>query len=333
MAAHQGLRAGLVRTFGFFVRELSGVFRQPRLILTLIIAPFAILLVFGLGYRPQPPPFDTLLVLPSEDAGFATEQESFDEAFGDAVEVVGTTSDATAARARLQSGDVDLLIIAPADAIDSLEEGERAQFLVVHSEVDPVIRSSINLLSRLSVDELNRLILSRVVAEAQTQAGSVDEAMAGLGEATDSLIAALEDEDTAAAGSARDTMAEGLDRLETESGTSDALLGQVGESLGTDRTDPIDDLRSSLEATSGDDGLESARQFEEDLAALQTRLDQLRGLDPEVLVRPFGVDVEDVAASPPSPALFYAPAALIILVQHLSITIDSLTLVIERQLG
>ena len=186
----QGFRAGLARALGFFAREMRGVFRQPRLILILILAPFAILLIFGLGYRTDPPPFKTLLVLPSDDAGLAAEDENFDEAFGDAVDLVGSTSDVTEARSRLRTGDVDLLIIGPADAISSLEDGERAEFLVVHSEADPVIRGSITLLAQLSVDELNRLVLTEVATEAQSRAGSADETIGGLRDATTSLISA-----------------------------------------------------------------------------------------------------------------------------------------------
>lgn len=333
MAAKQGLRAGVARTLGFFARELRGVFRQPRLILTLILAPFAILLIFGLGYRTEPPPFKTLLVLPSDEAGFAAQDEDFEETFGNAVDLVGTTSDATEARASLRSGDVDLLIISPADAISSLEEGERAEFLVVHSEADPVIRSSITLLAQLSVEELNRLILTEVAAEAQSQAESADTTIDALRTATSSLVTSLESNDAAAADSAREAILDGLNRLESESMASETLFEQVGEALGTERADLFTDLRSQLDATSGDQALESARQFDEDLAALEARLDQLVTVDPELLVRPFGVDVEDIAVLPDTPALYYAPAALIILVQHLSITFASLSLVRERQLG
>jgi ABC-2 type transport system permease protein len=329
----QGFRAGLARALGFFAREMRGVFRQPRLILILILAPFAILLIFGLGYRTDPPPFKTLLVLPSDDAALAAEDENFDEAFGDALDLIGSTSDVTEARSRLRTGDVDLLIIGPADAISSLEDGERAEFLVVHSEADPVIRGSIRLLAQLSVDELNRLVLTEVATEAQSRAGSADETIGGLRDATTSLISSLESEDAEEAETARQTILDSLDQLETESLASGALFGAVTEALGTDQADLFSDLRSQVEATTGDDALESAQQFEADLGTLEAELDRLVAIDPDLLVRPFGVTVEDITAIPDTPALYYAPAALIILVQHLSITFASLSLVRERQLG
>ncbi|HET9261321.1 MAG TPA: ABC transporter permease, partial [Acidimicrobiia bacterium] len=84
---------------------------------------------------------------------------------------------------------------------------------------------------------------------------------------------------------------------------------------------------------SGDDALESARQFEEDLTTLESGLDRVLTIEPELLVRPFGVNVEDISSLPNTPALYYAPGALIILIQHLSITFAALSLVRERQLG
>lgn len=333
MAAGRGLRASTLRTLGFAKREILGVFRQPRLILTLILMPFAILLVFGLGYRTQPPPFQTLLVLPSSEAQLAAEEEVLSDAFGGGIELVGTTSDATEARSRLRGGTVDLLIIGPADALNSLEEGERAEFLVVHSEVDPVIRNSIDLLAELSVEELNRLILSEIVAEAQSESETIDAPLEALRSETDSLIEALENNDSPGGDAARDAASDSLDRLEEQTAASSSLYSSVAESLGTERESVFDDLRSRLEATEGAGGAESARDLDERLDAFEQRLQQLQETDPDLLVSPFAAEVQDIANLPSTPALFYAPGVLIVLVQHLAVTFAALSLVRERQLG
>ncbi|MFP4554617.1 MAG: ABC transporter permease [Actinomycetota bacterium] len=333
MAAGQGLRASTLRTLGFARREILGVFRQPRLLLTLILMPFAILLVFGLGYRTQPPPFQTLLVLPSSEAQLAAEEEFLSDAFGGGIDFVGTTSDATEARSRLRSGTVDLLIIGPADALNSLEEGEQAEFLVVHSEVDPVIRTSIDLLAELSVEELNRLILSEVVAEAQAESETLDAPLEALRSETGSLIEALENNDTAAEDASRNAVSDSLDQLEEETAASSSLYSSVSESLGTERDSVFDDLRSQLEATEGADGAESARDLDARLDEFEQRLQQLQETDPDLLVSPFAARVQDIANLPSTPALFYAPGVLIVLVQHLAVTFAVLSLVRERQLG
>lgn len=331
--ARQGLGASATRTFGFVKREMAGVFRQPRLIFTLILAPFAILLVFGLGYRTQPPPFQTLLVLPSSDAELMAGEEELGDAFGDDIELVGTTSDATEARSRLRSGSVDLLIIGPADALTALEEGERAEFLVVHSEVDPVIRQSISLLAQLSVEELNRLILTDIVSEAQSGSEAVDAPLEALRSETDSLIEAMEVGDTAAEQEAREAVSDRLDEFEQESSASGGLYTSVAESLGTEREDLFEGLRGQLDATSGPDQIEAARELDSQLDELEGRLEQVQQTEPDLLVTPFSADVQDIANLPSTPALFYAPGVLVVLMQHLALTFAALSLVRERQLG
>ncbi|MEP7355822.1 MAG: hypothetical protein ABI847_01120, partial [Anaerolineales bacterium] len=54
-----------IRSSAFLAKEIFAVLRQPRLILTLALGPFLILLVFGLGFRNTPRPFRTLFVTPN----------------------------------------------------------------------------------------------------------------------------------------------------------------------------------------------------------------------------------------------------------------------------
>ena len=326
------IRASFVRAFGFARRELIGIFRQPRLLVTLIIAPFAILLIFGLGYRTTPPPFQTLLVLPDDDAEL--DGEFFDESFGDSIDLVGTTSDATEARSRLRSGDVDLLVIAPPDPIATLEEGESAEFVVVHSEVDPVLRTSISLLVRLSVEELNRLVLQDLIAQGQTQISEQEESIQLLRDEADTLVEAIESGDEAAERESRSAMEEELERLEAETSASNRFYSSVSQTFGGGDRNIFEDLRSGLAATENpDDAGEQATQFQEDIDAIATRVLDFNDLDPELLVSPFDADVEDIAEVPSRAALSYAPGVVVVLVQHLSITFAALSLVRERELG
>ncbi len=334
MSVEQGIRARAIRAFGFFRRELLGVLKQPRLVGTLILAPFAILLVFGLGYRPQPPPFETLLVLPDDEAGLATEVEQLSDAFGDGIELVGTTSDATDARSQLRSGEVDLLIIGPADPVSSIEEGERAEFVVVHSEVDPLLRGSISLLAQLSVDELNQRVLEQTVSRAQSGAESIEEPMRELRSGSTELVAAIENDDAEAERLARADLLRQVDELEQRSSDSGDLSSIVSESLGPGDDDAFQSLRDRLESTDSDvDGADRAREFEQAMADFETRYRQLQETDPNLLVSPFSADVRDIADLPGTPALFYGPGTLVVLLQHVAITFAALSLVRERQLG
>ena len=108
MSIKQGFVANLIRTAGFVRKELRSVLRQPRLILSLVVGPFLILLLFGFGYTEQTNPFRTLLVLESDDAGLATDIEELGDAFGSSIDLVGTTTDPADGFGRLELKEVDL---------------------------------------------------------------------------------------------------------------------------------------------------------------------------------------------------------------------------------
>lgn len=337
MAGEQGVRASIVRTFGFFRKELFSVFRQPRLLVTLVLGPFLILLIFGIGYRENPQPFRTLLVLGNEEARLAADQADLGEAFGGSIDLVGTVTDPDEGRRRLEAGEVDLLIVAPEEPLAALDSGEKAVFEVVHREVDPVLRTSIDLIARLSVDEINRRVLAEVVGTAQQESEQVEQPLTTLREGSDRLVVALEEGDEDAADQEIEAMRADLAEAEETSTGSDDLYASVADALGTTEGQIFDRVASQLEAieSGGSDGetLDEARALNETLDQLETRLGRAQELEPELLVSPFGVTVTQVNDVSRSPGIFYSPGTLVLLVQHLTLTFAALSLVRERQLG
>lgn len=336
MAVRQGLRARLIRVYGFSRKELFSVFRQPRLLLTLIVAPFLILLVFGLGYRQDPPPFRTLLVLGNEEAQLAADREDLDEAFGASIDLLGTSTDAVDARRQLAAGDLDLLIIAPEDPMSALDAGERALFTVVHGEVDPVMTAAIDLVARSSIDEINRRVLSDVVSTAQTESEDLDVVLGDLQEGSSVLVTALENGDRGAASQTSQQLRADLGQVQTGSGQTESLYSSISRSLGGSQGGVDSPLGESLDRAQSDDpetALEGARDFESQVTELREQIGTAQGLDPEVLVSPFAVEVEQINETPAAVSVFYAPATVVVLIQHLAITFAALSLVRERQLG
>ena len=53
----------LIRISAFLRKEIVEILRQPRLVLTLILGPFLILLLFGLGYYVQAQPVRAIFVI------------------------------------------------------------------------------------------------------------------------------------------------------------------------------------------------------------------------------------------------------------------------------
>jgi ABC-2 type transport system permease protein len=325
--------APFIRTFGMVKKELSSVLRQPRLIATLIVGPFLIVLLFGLGYRAQPAAYRTVVVLESEDAGLAADPQDLSDAFGDAIDLRGVVTDAEQARDQLRRQEIDLVIIAPSDPLQTLENNEQAKFVILHGEVDPVIRGNISLLARISVDQINRLVLEEVTAQVQARSQEVEDPLGVLEAAAASLSAALDSGDQAAADQARDELRTQLTRVQSDTASLNGLYAGVAAALGAGNEQGFSRLNAILEEGASADAATEAREIESALGELRGHLDRAQALDPEVLVSPFGADVEQIAATPPQPAIFYVPGTLILLIQHLGVTFAGLSLVRERQLG
>ncbi len=54
---------GTIRASAFLRKEIFDILRQPRLIFALVLGPFIILFLFGMGYHSQPPNLRTLIVV------------------------------------------------------------------------------------------------------------------------------------------------------------------------------------------------------------------------------------------------------------------------------
>lgn len=335
MAHKQTLSSRLIRILGFIRKELSSVLRQPRLLLTLVVGPFLILLIFGLGYR-ENPAFSTLLVVSSEEAQLAADAESMGDAFGRGIDLQGTTTDLSAARQRLHDGDVDILIVAPEEPLASIRAGEQANFEVIHGEVDPVLRGSIRLLARLAVDEINRRVLTGVVDVAQTESEDAQSGITALQQSSTQLVAALEEGDQTAADREIEELREQVAIVEADARTSNSLFANVATILGAGGGLLFADFDEALTDAGSEDeaiALAAAREIDASVGEIELRLEEAQNLDPALLVSPFGVEVTQLHDVSPEPGIFYSPGTLVLLVQHLAVTFAALSLVRERQLG
>ena len=325
MPGDQGVRARLIRVFGFFKKELFSVFRQPRLLLTLVLGPFLILLLFGLGYREAPPPFRTLLVV-GEGSETLTDRGDLSEAFGASIDLRGTIQDPDEGTRQLQNDEIDLLIIAPSNPVAAIESEEAATFQVVHGEVDPVQRSTIDLIARLAIDEINRRALESVVGTAQEESEEIAGPLTGARDTSSRLVSALEAGDDGQADAEVAQLREELGEAETEAEGNPAY-DEAGFAELADLVDAVDS------ADDAESALEQARALESALTELDQQLSRAQGIEPGLLVSPFDVTVTQVNEVSEAPGHFYSPGTLALLVQHLALTFAALSLVRERQLG
>ena len=161
----QGVQHSIVRMASFTGKELREVLRRPGVLLSLVLGPFLIMFLFGLGYTGYRAPFATEIVVPA-DSAFTRSAEDYADLAPGRLDVRGITEDAAAAEQRLRDGEIDLLIIAPENAAQELRAGRQSTIRVLWNQVDPVYDQLANLATSILVSSLNAEII-----EQATEAG------------------------------------------------------------------------------------------------------------------------------------------------------------------
>ncbi len=154
----------LVRIGSFTGKELREVIRRPGVLFTTIIGPFAVMLVFGLGYSGYRAPFTTEIVIP-EGVGLPSDPEYYAQLAPGRLVVEEIGTDAAAAEQRLRDGEIDLVIVAPEDAVEELRSGRQTTIRVMWNQVDPVYDQLAGLATSILVSSLNAEIIESAAAE------------------------------------------------------------------------------------------------------------------------------------------------------------------------
>jgi ABC-2 type transport system permease protein len=320
---------------GAFARaELVSTLRQPRLLLVLVLGPFLVLFLFGLGYEHDLPTLTTLVV--GADDEITEEIDDFirtEEPAG--IDYAGTTADLDAALAQLRADEVDLVVVLPEQPMDELGRSERATIEIHQRSLDPVTFSQIAVAADSAVNQINDAIVERFLAGAQEQTDGVEDDLDEAREQLDRVRAAVDDADLAVVQRTAGQLAGQLDGLADQLASGAGIASQLG--LGGDQMDDtisrLRDGAAQLEQLSRIDGAARRDEAADTLAQIDEAVTQLRGIDPAVAVRPFESQV--VSQTPQSVTLdrFFAPGLLALMLQHLGITFAALALVRERQTG
>ncbi len=324
--------AGLVRVWAFFRKEAVEIIRQPRLVMSLVLAPFLILALFGAGYRQTVQPLRTMFV--------ATDEESFQSAIeprlselGGAIVYEGVTGNRSDAIRRLRDGTIDVMVVVPDRPDQAVRDNQRAIFEVIHDKLDPYEQATIRLITDAAVDAVNRSILEGLVAEGQQRSDR-----SSLGEARETATAlrvAMEEGDAALAGQRREDLDLRLAEAQSSSGMSETLFASLqenfGEESGVATPASLREDVAGLDLATGD--LEAVRRIENDLVMLAEAANELRSIDPEILVSPLGADSDLIGSVELGVTDFYAPGVIALLLQHLAVTFAGLSLVRERAVG
>ncbi len=363
----------VIRIGGFVGKEIVEIVRQPRLLLSLILGPFLIMLLFGIGYVGEQGKLNAILVLPSDPA-YAQQGDTYRKQFGTGnLNVVDVTQDKDSAVNRLRNNEVDIVILVPADAAKQIGAGGQARLPVLYNAIDPVRSSSIVLLTLLYTNELNKETVAMAVQRSQGSAKDVNETLGRI----DAALARAEN--NVAVGN-RAQAAQDVRDAQGSATLVQVSFGLLAAVLDAPQVSGPVAPQSPAPAQNLSKGEESARNMNADMAALQQSLEdpnsdpavvrqriqkvradirELQGLttqfasiNPYVLAAPFFGEAQNVSSinepnSRPSYSLyrlisgsdanvftvFYTPGVLALLLQHIAITLASLSMVRERLLG
>ena len=339
----------LIRASSFVGKEIFEIIRQPMLLLSLILGPFMILLLFGLGFHNDPQPLHTLFVVPG-GGPLAQQIENYATDLGPQLIYEGVTSDEAEAKRQLSRRQVDVVAVIPADALERIRNSEQATLTLYHNEVDPFQVDYINVFGRVYSDEVNRRLLHDLIQQEQGDAAGIEGALGTARQTTADLRAALEAGETQTAQQNQDKLHQDVGLLAMSIGTAVGLAeGMEGSLGGEDQSaaavmealDSLQENTNSLEEIDPTNDSESdlipekekVSRIEDDLAELETLVGEFRSIAPQVMISPFRSQIQSISAITLQPLDFFAPAVIALLLQHLSLTFAALSIVHEKRGG
>lgn len=265
----------LIRISSFVTKELTEILRQPRLVLTLVLGPFLVMFLFGLGYPEQNRRLRTTFVV-EDPASVQDSIDLFTNSPIPAIQNEGVENNRELALAKLALNQTDLVIVIPNQPFETVQNNQQAQFVVYHNEVDPFQIGYIQAAAQIYVDEVNRGLLQTVAEQGQQDAGDVQTSL-------------------------------------------ENALAKTRE------------IKSVLPP--GDPNTAQLTELETDLTTANEQLTAFQSVGSSVLVNPFNAETSSLSNIIFTPTEFFAPAVIVLLLQHLSITFASLSIVRERRSG
>lgn len=164
-----GLLKSFTRTTSFIGKEITEVVRRPGALISLVLGPFLIMGLFGIGYSGQYRPLVTLIVVPN-DGSLPTDPQFYQQIAGPAVEIANVLSDPAAAEASLRAQQVDLVVIAPPSVENQFRSGEQAIITIEYNQLDPVRDNYARFVAETQVQNLNEQIIKQAASQGETYA-------------------------------------------------------------------------------------------------------------------------------------------------------------------
>jgi len=335
---------GIIRASSFFRKEIFEILRQPRLVATLILGPFLILFIFGIGYHDQPRSLRTLFVVQPDSAISNQDIQQYGKSVDLLIIYAGVTDNQNEALDRLHRGEVDLVIVVPVDAIGTIRNNQQAVFTLYHQQIDPAQVTYVKYLGWLYVGAVNQQVLRSFALQGQKDTVNWHTSLQEAHENASAMRQAMQNGDEALAQQKQQELAGNVDAVSLAVGTSLGLLDSLQQTKGTNsgNTDLVQstltDLRQNTNQLGNstdnkDERLTRLDKIDKDITDLGGKLAEFQSIDPSIIVSPFRNETKSIATAQPSISDFFAPAVLALLLQHLAVTFAALSIVRERNVG
>ncbi len=335
---------GIIRASSFFRKEVFEILRQPRLVATLVVGPFLILLVFGVGYRAQGRTLRTLVVTQPDSPLGAQNIEQYGQTMGSQFVYAGVTGNQAEALDQLQRGQVDLVIVEPGAITSTIQNNQQAVLTLYHHEIDPVQVGYITYLGWLFAGEVNQQVLRSFVVKGQADLVALRATLQEAHQNVSAMRLAVQSGDEALARQKQQALVSTVNAVSQAGGVSLGLLDSLRQTPSTNggNADPVKGALADLSQTTGqlsdsaatkDERLARLDKIDKDLTYLDGQLAEFQSTDPAIIVSPFRSETKSAANIQPSTSDFFAPAVLALLLQHLAVTFAALSIVRERNVG
>ena len=162
----RALTTTILRLLALVGKEIVEVVRRPGALLSLVLGPFLIMAVFGLGYSGERRPLETVVVIPAT-AGLPTDVKTYQDLAGGGLHIQAVTEDQAAAEAGLNNGSVDVIVVAPPDAEQQFRAGKQSVIGVLVNTVDPLRANYAGFLASNLANAVNQTIITQAVKETE----------------------------------------------------------------------------------------------------------------------------------------------------------------------
>jgi ABC-2 type transport system permease protein len=328
----------LIKVLSFFIKEFHDVRRQPRLMISLVGGPLLVLAAFGATFR-SANPFVTVVLVWPESGVPGISQEQAAQLINSNFQLIAVTSDKERALQLLELNQVDMVEVVPEIKPVAENIGQRPEIQIFSKAIDPNKEAWIRAITYAQMNYINQQLLAQEAGLAQDKAREVSVELDTARGEFELIRANLKPEDITRVEklvqSLRAVLINLIKYLPPEATAFASLapeLGQVQQNVNR-LLDDLDQLEQVLHQGNLAASVERLTDVVAEITNLQGTIKIFIAIPAENIISPVQETYTNLRGSPFSLVVFYAPAVLALLIQQLAVTLASLGLVRERQMG